>query len=176
MKKFIFPLLCFGVLVACKDTVKPSEKAMDEVQELTMEEQKNEVNYESFGETITEDDAISESELKERFRTLNEGDTLNIKFAAEVREVCKKKGCWMKIGNKEEEVMVRFKDYGFFMPKDIEGKTVVAEGQAYLEEISVDAQKHYLEDGGATEEEIAEITEPKLSYVFKAHGVLMPEN
>ncbi|NLN25112.1 MAG: DUF4920 domain-containing protein [Bacteroidetes bacterium] len=176
MRKFIFPLLCVGVLAACNNTVKQSDIAEDELQEYTMEAQEPEVNYEPYGELISEDGAITESALKERFKTLKEGDTLEVKFAAEVQEVCKKKGCWMKIGTQDEEVMIRFKDYGFFMPKDIEGKTVVAEGKAYLEEISVDAQKHYLEDGGASEEEIAAVTEPKLSYVFRAHGVLVPEN
>jgi|SRR5690625_28637 len=176
MRKFIFPLVCFGVLTACNNTVKQSAVTEAEVQELTMETQEPEIDYDSYGEEISKENAISEMQLKERFRTLKEGDTLEVKFAAEVQEVCKKKGCWMKIGTKDEEVMVRFKDYGFFMPKDIEGKTVVAEGKAYLEEISVDAQKHYLEDGGASEEEIAAVTEPKLSYVFRAHGVLVPEN
>ncbi len=81
----------------------------------------------------------------------------------------------MKVDMGEDEAMVRFKDYGFFMPKDISGKEIIAEGKAYVEEMSVEDQRHYAEDGGATPEEIAAITEPKRTLAFEAHGVLIPE-
>ena len=36
-----------------------------------------------------------------------------------------------------EPFFVQFKDYGFFMPKDCAGKTVIAEGIAYKDITSV---------------------------------------
>ena len=69
--------------------------------------------------------------------------------------------------------MVKFKDYGFFMPKDIAGKEVIINGKAYVEEVSVDEQRHYAEDAGKTKEEIAKITEPKRTFSFEADGVLI---
>lgn len=71
------------------------------------------------------------------------------------------------------ETMVRFKDYGFFMPLDSKGKEVIVEGKAFVKETSVDELKHYAEDAGKSKEEIAKITESKVEYAFLANGVLM---
>lgn len=155
------------LLFSCKEKVVETPQET-EVIEVAM-------NYEPFGEEISEEGAISGIEIKERFENLKVGDTIALKIKSKVEEVCQKKGCWVKFGTGEDQIMMRFKDYAFFMPKDLAGKTVIAEGHAYLEELSVDALKHYAEDGGATEDEIEAITEPKLTYTFKAHGVLVPE-
>lgn len=150
----------------------------NKVAEVQQENETTEVAmiYQPYGEEISEDGAVSGKEIQEKFENLKAGDTITLKLKSQVEEVCQKKGCWVKFGNGEDQIMMRFKDYAFFMPKDLAGKTVIAEGQAYLEELSVDALKHYAEDGGATEEEIEAITEPKLTYTFKAHGVLVPED
>lgn len=71
----------------------------------------------------------------------------------------------------EEDVMVKFKDYGFFVPKDIEEKEVVVSGKAYITEVSVEEQQHYAEDEGKTEKEIAAITQPERTLSFLADGV-----
>jgi hypothetical protein len=59
------------------------------------------------------------------------------------------------------------------MPKDIAGKEVIVNGIAFVEAMSVEDQQHYAEDGGATPEELAKITEPKRTYGFEADGVLL---
>ena len=41
--------------------------------------------------------------------------------------------------------------------------------------MSVDEQRHYAEDKGATKEEIEVITEPKRTFSFLADGVLLVE-
>ena len=71
------------------------------------------------------------------------------------------------------QVLVKFKDYGFFMPKDVAGKEVIINGKAFVEEMPVDEQRHYAEDAGKTPEEIAAITESKRTYSFEADGVLL---
>ncbi|WP_318344573.1 DUF4920 domain-containing protein [Flagellimonas baculiformis] len=101
-------------------------------------------------------------------------DTLRTQVMGEVTEVCQAKGCWMKVKlDSEDEVFVRFKDYGFFVPKDAAGKKVVMNGAAFLEEMSVEDQKHYAEDEGASEDELAQITAPKRTLRFEADGVLI---
>lgn len=101
-------------------------------------------------------------------------DTLQTQIMGEVTEVCQAKGCWMKVKlDSEDEVFVRFKDYGFFVPKDAAGKKVVMNGAAFLEEMSVEDQKHYAEDEGASEDELAQITAPKKTLRFEADGVLI---
>lgn len=117
---------------------------------------------------------LSAEWMLQEYGQLQKGDSLQVVFSANVKSVCKSKGCWMRLGLKEEEeVMVRFRDYGFFVPKDIEGKDVVVQGKAYQTEMSVEDQRHFAEDGGATVQEIENITKPKKTLSFLADGVLI---
>jgi len=132
-------------------------------------------NYNSFGDEISEKDYMSSADAYAKYQTLKAGDTIRLKFASSIEEVCSKKGCWMKLpaGETNETIMVRFKDYGFFMPLDSNGKEVIVEGKAFVKEVSVDELKHYAEDAGKSAEEIAKITAPKMELAFEANGVLM---
>jgi hypothetical protein len=69
--------------------------------------------------------------------------------------------------------MIKFKDYGFFMPKDIVGKQVVLEGEASIKETSVKQLQHYARDAGKSEAEVMKITQPKKEVIFVAKGVLV---
>jgi len=132
------------------------------------------INYDSFGDKITDNGMIDSKTMLNKFKALKAGDTLNIKFASKINEVCSKKGCWMKLDLTDgTETMVRFKDYGFFMPLDANGREVVVNGKAFVKETSVDELRHYAEDAGKTKEEIALITESKVEFAFEADGVLM---
>jgi len=130
----------------------------------------------SFGMLIDENNVISASEMSEKYVRLKATDTLKTKFVAKVTEVCQSKGCWMRLELENgQETMVRFKDYGFFMPMDIKGKEVVVNGLAFVEEMSIEEQKHYAKDGGKSEAEIAEIKTTKKTFGFQADGVLLKE-
>jgi len=101
-------------------------------------------------------------------------DTIQTQMIGEIVEVCPKKGCWLKVSlGSEEEVFVKFKDYAFFVPKDVAGKKVLLNGSAFIEEMSVEDQRHFAEDAGSSQEEIAQITAPKRTYRFEADGVLI---
>lgn len=167
MKIFFTLTIILCAFLSCKHETKI---------EVPSTEVKVETTYKSFGQTIIPDDAISANSMAEHYRAINAGDSMNSKMIAKVKEVCQAKGCWMKVdlGN-NEQVMVKFKDYGFFMPKNIAGKEVIINGKAFVEEVSVNEQRHYLEDSGATAEEIAAITEPKKTLSFLADGVLLIE-
>ena len=133
------------------------------------------VAYSTFGEKISVDNAISKEEMMVKFKSMKVGDTLETKFVSKVNKVCKSKGCWMKIDLGSDESMVKFKDYGFFVPMNSEERKVIVQGKAYVTEQSVADQKHYAQDAGKTEEEINLITETKFTYAFLADGVLMEE-
>ncbi|RMF24886.1 MAG: DUF4920 domain-containing protein [Bacteroidetes bacterium] len=107
------------------------------------------------------------------FTALDSQDSLAAKLKVRVNAVCQKKGCWMKVQSAEDapEMMVRFKDYGFFVPKDLAGSEVVIEGYAFKEVTPVDELRHYAEDAGKSREEIEAITEPREEYKFLASGV-----
>lgn len=127
----------------------------------------------TFGETITAADAISLGDLTTKFA---EKDTVFTKLAGKVESVCKKKGCWMNLTDDTgNEIFVKFKDYGFFMPLDCEGQELVMNGFAVKSVTSVDELRHYAEDEGKSEEEIAAITEPKEEITFMADGVIFVE-
>lgn len=126
-----------------------------------------------FGESINADGAL---EYDEFMKQMEGQDSLMVKIKAKVGEVCQAKGCWMNVFSEStpetEKLFVQFKDYGFFMPKDLTGSVVVLEGKAYREETSVEDLRHFAEDEGKSAEEIALITEPKNELKFMASGVL----
>ncbi|UYQ92021.1 DUF4920 domain-containing protein [Chitinophaga horti] len=123
----------------------------------------------TYGQPTNASNAIKMTDLQAKLKT----DTVyNGKVEGTVVEVCKKKGCFMKLTRPNgDPVMVRFKDYGFFMPQDIVGKTVVVNGVAQVKETSVERLQHYAEDAGKSKEEIAKITQPKTDITFMADGV-----
>ena len=134
------------------------------------------VTYDSFGAEIEAEGAKSDQDMLAFYQNLPEADTLNTKFSAVVTDVCQSKGCWMKLQLEDgTQAMVRFKDYGFFVPKDIAGKEVIVDGKAFVDMMSVEDQRHYAEDEGKSAEDIAAITEPKKTFSFEASGVLIKQ-
>jgi hypothetical protein len=155
-------------MISCKNEEKTPENQTAETPEIA---------YASFGAEISAADALPATRMAEHYKSMSVGDTVNSKMTAKVIEVCQAKGCWMRLELKDgEEVMVKFKDYGFFMPKNIAGKEVVINGKAFVNEVPVEEQRHYAEDAGQTAEEVAKITEPKKTFSFEADGVLLREN
>lgn len=123
------------------------------------------------GKKITEDGAVPAPELVAKMGDKTEYAT---KVQGTVESVCKMKGCWMKVKTTDGQTMrVTFKDYGFFVPKDIVGKQVVFEGTAQQTTTSVAELKHYAEDAGKSKAEIAKITEPEKALTFVADGVIV---
>ncbi len=129
--------------------------------------------YNSFGEKISPDAPVTYNAL---LASLQGKDSVEAKVMGEINEVCQMKGCWMNIsqdGNPEESIMVKFKDYGFFVPKDASGKKVILEGIAYRTITPVEELRHYAEDAGKSKEEISKIVEPREEIQFIANGVLI---
>ena len=132
-----------------------------------------EKDYQSFGASITPDRALSPVQ----FLAEMEGkSSARMKLAAEIDACCQAKGCWMQLNmDNGEQLMVRFKDYGFFVPTDSEGKMAIIEGEAFLDTISVEELQHYAADAGKSAAEINAITEPEYTLAFTADGVLIGE-
>ena len=169
MKRYIALFVLGLFLVACNQ--KTSENnTMGDTAFAKAEDQQS--PYKSYGARITAEGAAKSSAIREQYATLKEGDTALVKFEAPINSVCAAKGCWMRLDAGDEEVFVKFKDYGFFVPLDAEGEAIV-EGKAYLEEVTVDELQHMAKDAGKTEDEIAAITQPKRELRFMANGVLI---
>ena len=139
---------------------------------MTAWSQTKQIKGDAFGAGVTAKEYVGFDGLIKQLAT---HDTVKTTLRATVSEVCQAKGCWMTLHGDDAatSMMVRFKDYGFFVPKDIAGRSVVVEGQAYKTVVPVDELRHYAEDAGKSKEEIAMITEPEETYAFLATGVVV---
>ena len=150
-------------LAACKDKAEAPEK---------QEEPAVIASAVVYGERPDAQTVLMAAEFRDSFEEINPTDTLRTAFRAEVLEVCQAKGCWMRLALPQgEAVMVRFKDYGFFVPKDLAGSEVIVQGRAFISEVSEADRKHLAEDGGATADEISAIQGSVREYGFEASGV-----
>ena len=132
----------------------------------------SDINYEIYGELFDSSEIIDYKLEKDTF--LNSSS--KIKLEGEILSSCPMKGCWMKISVEKDTVLVRFKDYGFFVPKNgIEGKRTVINGNISVDTLSVAQLQHYAQDAGKSKEEIALINKPKITISFLADGVLINE-
>lgn len=114
--------------------------------------------------------AISPAQLEKRLNKVQKVENVAVK--GKVIDVCDKKGCWLTVQTEDnDKFFVKMKDYAFFVPTALKGKTVVLEGNAETKVISVDEQKHYAEDAKKSQAEIDAITKPQEEIRFLASGI-----
>ncbi len=129
-------------------------------------------NYKFYGELFELSESINYNLEKDIF--LNSSS--KVKIEGEILSSCPMKGCWMRISVEKDTVLVRFKDYGFFVPKNgIEGKSTIINGKLSVDTLSIAQLQHYAEDSGKPKEEIALISKPEITISFLADGVLIKE-
>ena len=128
-------------------------------------------NFNFYGEKINLDNIQNFKENKVSF--LN-NKTQPIKIEGKILSTCPMKGCWMKLDVEKDTMLVRFKNYGFFVPKNgAVGKSGIINGIVSVDTISVAQLKHYAEDAGKPEYEIAKIKKPEITLSFLADGVII---
>src|SRR5690606_37471455 len=112
-----------------------------------------------YGQDFEKTNIIDVSSLEKKMKGKKEMS--NVVVTGELSQVCQAEGCWVKLKNENgEDVLVKFKDHAFLVPKDLTG-TVVVNGTATKKVISVKERKHMAEDAGASQSDIDAITEPK---------------
>jgi hypothetical protein len=173
-----YSILALFVLafVSCNNTSKEqkTEESSSENVEVSTTTAENQEDLSFYGEEFDYNQPEIAGTILEKYQNMKPGDTVMTTFKSSVNSVCEKKGCWMRLKlTEEDESLVTFKDYGFFVPKDIQGQEAVVHGKLFVKETSVEDLKHFAEDAGKSEEEIAAITEPKLVYAFEADGVYL---
>ena len=83
----------------------------------------------------------------------------------------------MKVKADKDTILVRFKDYGFFVPTDgVTGNKTIINGKLKVDTLSIVLLRHYAEDAGKSHEEINEINNPEVSLTFLADGVIIKED
>lgn len=188
MQKFLWLFAVLALAVACTSQEKqqttqahheePEEEALAEA---AAEAGESDYPADSLGEDgrsfhgyrIAATDAVPATQLSGLMAS--DGPLDPVKVSGDVNAACQMKGCWMTMQLDEEtEMRVRFKDYGFFVPKDCSGKTAIVEGKAFYDTTSVEMLRHYAVDGGMSEEEAEKTyTEPEVAIAFEATGVII---
>lgn len=76
---------------------------------------------------------------------------------ATAASVCQKKGCWVVLQDGDKSVRVTMKDYGFFLPADVAGKTLVVEGVLEEKVVPEADRQHYAKDEGKSKADVKAI-------------------
>ena len=161
MRKIVYTTLAVLALVSCqkKEEIKKEDQS---------------VSYAKFGDSISTDGTISSAELLAKYKTLKPTDTLQVKVSAKITDVCQKKGCWMNLDLGDgKTAFVKFKDYGFFVPKNAAESEAIVNGKAFVEITSIEDLKEYAKDAGKSKAAIDSIVAPETNYSFLADGVLI---
>tara|TARA_B100000700_G_C14733395_1_gene709492 strand:- start:229 stop:690 length:462 start_codon:yes stop_codon:yes gene_type:complete len=134
---------------------------------------KSQNNEKFYGNEFSVLELKDYSDNKDKF--IADKDNL-VKIEGEILSTCPMKGCWMKIKAEEDTILVRFKDYGFFVPTDgVIGDKTIINGKLSVDTLSVALLRHYAEDAGKPSEEINKIKDPEVSMTFLAEGVMIKE-
>jgi len=132
--------------------------------------------YDAYGSEISETVTHDFSTVKQTIQG-NPKESQSVTIKGKIIETCSVKGCWMTVDMSDgDTMMVRFKDYGFFVPKEGQyAKDVIMKGVAKMDTLTIQQLRHYAEDGGKSQEEIDAITAPEISVNFTAEGVLIAQ-
>ncbi len=127
-----------------------------------------------YGEAIPTENAVDLASLNDQVQGK---DSVMLTMKGTIEKTCAAKGCWMSVQDQNGmATRITFKDYGFFVPTEgAEGKEVVFSGVAKRTVTDVATLRHYAEDAGKSQEEIAAIVTPKEEIEFVAKGVVIYE-
>jgi hypothetical protein len=126
-----------------------------------------------YGAKVQTNNAINIADIPAKLEYSKE---FNTKVKAKVVDVCSQKGCWLKLAvNDSTTAFVKMKDYGFFLPTAVKGKTIVLDGEVAMITTSVGELQHYAKDAKKTQAEINAITKPKKEIRFIASGITVVE-
>lgn len=160
MKKIITSICVLCVLAGCNNNTVLESKTIENLNGTAV-----------YGDSVKNGQLIQLASVPSK---MNGESKKEMKVRGFVKEVCQEKGCWMTMDlDQGDEMRVTFKDYEFFVPKDMGGKEVVLDGFVYTDTVSVKKQRHYAEDAGKSPAEIAAITSPKIQLAFEAKGVVV---
>ena len=126
------------------------------------------------GELSGSEDALPASDAIAR---ANDLDGQDVRIEGPISAVCQQAGCWLRMGSDDPDQALRVNvprdssgSYVFTFPMDVAGADALVEGVLAVEETDVETLRHFAEDEGATDEEIAAITEPRRTVILNATG------
>jgi uncharacterized membrane protein YcgQ (UPF0703/DUF1980 family) len=132
----------------------------------------NDLNAQKFGGEVTLENAVALSEV---YAQPDKYNGQEMRIDGTITEVCQHKGCWIKLTDGTDMLTVRFKDYGFFVPKNAANSKISIGGIFHS-----DVDSHVEEESQAQKDpdkdehiEAAENTSTQTSYSFTADAVII---
>ncbi|MBO6516795.1 MAG: DUF4920 domain-containing protein [Bacteroidia bacterium] len=154
MKKLFVCIALFGSLWSCQQSDKVEGRYGDESWQAT--------------NAMSGEQLLAELEGK---------DSVQATVSGTISAVCQAKGCWMKMDMAGNDMLVKFKDYGYFVPMNSSDYSATVKGWAYVDTLSIADQQELIRDSNKSDEEketaIAEVTSPKVKLSFLADGVII---
>jgi len=192
MKKLVFSAMCFTAFsLACcccgdaADKVVAGHGHDSTVVEAEVHEEESTLafdgvdkgDYVLYGHSeITADGAVS---MPEMFAAMQKTGAFNDKVSVKIAKVCQKAGCWITFENeKGEEVRVFFRDHFTIPIETATGTDAILYGALVVDTLSVDFQKHLLDDAKEAGEEIPQseydaIKKDKIETTFDCESILV---
>ena len=158
---FLAAIAAIG-LISCQNEKNSTEESSENAVATTV--------YLNFGDsTFSAENRFTAADIVENMSS--DLDTVWAVVAGPITQVCTTKGCWMATAIDSSNNLFVDYDYEFLLPTNSQGQEMIMSGYAYWDSTSVDQLRHYAQDRGANEEEIAAISEPVGEVMFKAKGV-----
>ena len=168
------------------ENVESTEVVTEEAEEESNGEESTEVafmgdekgDYLLYGHSeFTPEEAVSTEEM---FKEFDENNAFEGAVNVTINEVCQNAGCWINVvkPGTDETVMVFFRDHYTIPIETSAGKEAILYGKLVSDTLTVDFQKHLLDDAADNGEEIAQeeydaITEDKISQSFDCESILI---
>ena len=138
-------------------------------------------------ETIRLSKPVAQSDTSETFGKILDNNLMNVSMAdiatrseallgkpfkveTKIAKVCQKKGCFFIAQYQEHVIRVSFRDYGFFIPTDAGGKTVVLAGELIKKEVTPEQAAHFKKDLNADSDAV----KTGVVYEIVADSVVIP--
>ena len=125
-------------------------------------------NSETFG--VSPNNKLPQVTLSDLLDTPDTHAGKPFQLSTKIAKVCQKKGCFFIAVENELAIRVSFKDYGFFIPTNSSGKTVVLDGELVQKQVSKKQAEHFKSD---LKSEAAAISSGKV-YEIVANSITIP--
>jgi hypothetical protein len=126
-------------------------------------------HYEEFGTSLPDDP--KPVTLAALFADAESALGNNSVVETRVSKVCQKKGCFFIAQDGDVVVRVSFRDYAFFVPTDISGRTVMLSGTLVRRDVSDEQAAHFAADLGVEKTPVS----AGVVYEIIADGVRVPK-
>jgi hypothetical protein len=182
MKRLVFIFFAALFMLSCENNKQQTASDTDSHAHKQGEDEGDGIHYglkkiDANG-IVNADDIIKKLENKENLEDvlIEEGvsvKAVKAKIEGTITEMCKMSGCWFSFKTANNiDITVNMREHKS-TPQDWSGKTVIVEGAAYIETVSIEELRFKAKEEGADRDAISKIKEPQINYYFLADGAML---